>query len=310
MEGMFLINVTPLNIHKTLMDYCKILMNRFLLTEFRKGCYEIHVISDNPGALGQSPKIFEQNRRDKLSTQASNHYCDDLLASTKITSKQWREKFLNCRECKRRLVKFLGNYLLYSIEQHLQGQQVLYVAGCFEGNVGTTTWYVQSKGKPQPDPKYNSNAEETNTRVWLHATKTYHTNIAIMSPDTDVYHIGLPLLCTINKEVVVILSAVTSRELKVIHLGNFIKALQNDPDFAGTNADKIPKVMQTLYISTGCDYISFFSHIGKSTFLKYFYQYNGFIIAGTNPKTPGTLAETDQEIGFLAFLRLIGTVYF
>ena len=48
--------------------------------------------------------------------------------------------------------------------------------------------------------------------------------------------------------------------------------------------------------------------------MKYFYQYAGFITGGTN-QYPGTLADTglntaelNQE--FLAFLRLIGTVYF
>ena len=43
----------------------------------------------------------------------------------------------------------------------------------------------------QPDPLFASNAEETDTRVWLHATQ-----ILILSPDTDVYFIGLPLQCT------------------------------------------------------------------------------------------------------------------
>ena len=73
--------------------------------------------------------------------------------------------------------------------------------------------------------------------------------------------------------------------------------------------------MQTIYVVTGCDYISFFSQIGKATFLRYFYQYTSFITAGNDPSTPGTLYDVGLEsdnykLGYLAFLRLIGTVYF
>ena len=66
---------------------------------------------------------------------------------------------------------------------------------------------------------------------------------------------------------------------------------------------------------SGCDYVSFFSEIGKATFLRYFFQYASFITSSEDQLTPGTLADTDLEgtafdAGFLAFLRLIGTVYY
>ena len=69
-----------------------------------------------------------------------------------------------------------------------------------------------------------------------------------------------------------------------------------------------------LFITSGCDYISFFSNIGKASFLRYFFQYASFITSN-KPETPGTLADTSlkektYEIGFLAFIRLIGTIYF
>jgi len=65
-------------------------------------------------------------------------------------------------------------------------------------------------------------------------------------------------------------------------------------------------------VCTGCDYISFFSQLGKATFLRYFFQYASFITGG---EQPGTLADTQlnersYKLGFLAFMRLIGTVYF
>ena len=68
--------------------------------------------------------------------------------------------------------------------------------------------------------------------------------------------------------------------------------------------------IQTIFVATGCDYISFFSGIGKATFLRYFYQHAEFISSGKY-NLPGTLADVDIEANsrFLAFLRLVGTVY-
>ena len=65
---------------------------------------------------------------------------------------------------------------------------------------------------------------------------------------------------------------------------------------------------------TGCDYVSFFSGTGKATFLRNFFQHSQFI-TGVSPNTKGSLSDTlmDGDIyekGFLAFLQLIGTVYF
>ena len=62
--------------------------------------------------------------------------------------------------------------------------------------------------------------------------------------------------------------------------------------------------MQTLFICTGCDFVSFFKSLGKATLLNNFYQYANFI---------GSLHKTQPENrndGFLAFIRLIGTSYF
>ena len=114
---------------------------------------------------------------------------------------------------------------------------------------------------------------------------------------------------------IVQVSTYSARELRLLNLSNLISALQNDPDLAHVNPSVLAKVMQTIYVVTGCDYISFYSQIGKATFLRYFYQYTSFITAGNDPSTPGTLYDVGLEsnnykLGYLAFLRLIGTVYF
>lgn len=241
------------------------------------------------------------------------HYCDDINGEKPINYKKWREEFLKCRQCKRSLVIFLGNYLLQSIQMSLQPLQVLYVAGCFKNEISNTAWFAKGTNKPQPDPNLYSNAEETDSRIWLHATKAEKRKILVQSPDTDVYHIGLPLTCISSKEVVIQLSSVNSQEVKIINLSKFALTLKNDPDMVGISCELVPKIMQTIYIATGCDYISFFNNLGKSTFLKYFFEYSSFITAGTNINTPGMLSDTEphqQELGYYSFLRLVGVVYF
>ena len=90
--------------------------------------------------------------------------------------------------------------------------------------------------------------------------------------------------------------------------------LHDDPDLARIDNNILPKIMQTIYVATGCDYTSFFSQIGKATFLRYYFQYASFITGGID-STPGTLAHTllsdgSYKLGYLAFVRLVGTVYF
>ena len=197
------------------------------------------------------------------------------------------------------------------MHKHLLQTQTLYLAGGFEDPIADTCWFVQYNGKPQPDPKYNSNAEETDTRLWVHVKQTEYTRILVLSPDTDIYHIGLPLTRQ-NKQVVIQVSPINSKEIKFLDTSALSLALQNDPDLAGMEPNNLPQIMQTMFVCTGCDYISFFSGIGKATFLRYFFQYASFI-SGANSQ--GSLSniqlqEDDYKKGFLAFLRLVGTVYF
>ena len=175
-----------------------------------------------------------------------------------------------------------------------------------------TTWFVEGGTLPvQPDPLFASNAEETDTRVWLHARKTACTQILILSPDTDVYFIGLPLQCTQEKSIVIQISQFFSRELRLLNASNLLTALRNDPNVAGIEPNTLAKVFQVLYVTTGCDYVSFFFSLGKTTFMKTFFQHAQFI-TGQLPYTSGTLSDTSlvherYEQGFLSFLRLVST---
>ena len=141
-------------------------------------------------------------------------------------------------------------------------------------------------------------------------------SMLIISRDTDVYHIGLPLPCTQTKEIIMQISALSSRELQLLNITNLVQAFKTDPDLALLDQEKLPAIMQRVYAVSGCDYVSFFSGLGKATFLRYFFQYATFITAGSSHhlSTEGTLADTDldsnYELDYLAFLRLVGTIYF
>ena len=78
---------------------------------------------------------------------------------------------------------------------------------------------------------------------------------------------------------------------------------------AGLEPAKIPQIVQTLFVCTGCDYISFFSGVGKATFLRYIFS----TVYGATAE--GSLADIQLTTGnfkrgFLAFLQLVGTAYY
>ena len=77
----------------------------------------------------------------------------------------------------------------------------------------------------------------------------------IMSPDTDVYNIGIALHHTEHKQLIVQLNAYSARQLRLLSMSNFIKALSTDPDLAHVQCQHLAQILQTLYVTTGCDYI-------------------------------------------------------
>ena len=102
-EGMFIINTSPLGAHRTYGEYAHFLFRRFVMTHMNRGS---HILFDNPERL-ELPKNFERERRDK-SSAVSIHTCDTIKA---IPTK-WREGVINCRQCKRSLTIFLSKYWL------------------------------------------------------------------------------------------------------------------------------------------------------------------------------------------------------
>ena len=102
---------------------------------------------------------------------------------------------------------------------------------------------MQNNIRPQPDPRYTCNAEEADTRIWVHVRKTKCTQVLILSPDTDVYNIGLPLVPRSGKEVVVQISPLNSKDTKYVHLCALHSALHHDPDLASLNSTQVAQIL-------------------------------------------------------------------
>ena len=108
----------------------------------------------------------------------------------------------------------------------------------------------------------------------------------VYSPDTDTYHIGLPL---VSREVYVRVDMPGSQERKYINIPKLSTAICNDPDLQQLSQPEKVKVMQVLFIATGCDFTLFFRSLGKSSIDRTFCQHAEFISSGE--AVPGLLSE-------------------
>ena len=173
LEGMFMINTSPLTTHSTMKDYSQFLLRRFVLHHLTNGCSEAHIVFDNPGRQPNSPKSFERKRRDDTATLSSDHkhiaFSDECPVPL-----NWRD-CLACRECKRALVLYLGQSFKHlSVGTcKLRGNQKVVLAGCFSGVEEDQAWEVTTGGV-QPVPTLSCEAEEADTRVWLHVDSCAH----------------------------------------------------------------------------------------------------------------------------------------
>ncbi len=307
---MFFLNCKPLRNTHTICDFSKFLFDRFLLPHYQAKVNEVHMLFDAPRDMNKfNPKVYEQKRRDNSIGCASSHQHVKFNPSTEIATISW-SSFISCRECKRSVIEAIGLAFLQSVRLQLRPEQVLYLSGCF-GNNSTLMLSGNPQSLPSPASNYKSNSAEADMRIWRHATQTTGRHILIYSPDTDIYNIGLSLFEILtNKDVYVQIDVLHSQTKLYIHINDLIKALQLDPDLANLEKSKLANIFQMLFITSGCDYVSFFSGHGKSAFFQVFFQHADFITGRSMPGSLSDSGEKNKENGFLAFLRLIGTLYF
>ena len=131
--------------------------------------------------------------QDQKNPISDDHCCSNFTEDMVIPPK-WRENVLNCRKCKRNLVGFLSHHFLKKIKQKLQPQQRFVTAGGFSGVLSNQALFTEPNRTPQCDSRLACNAEESDMRIWLHVIHSAGQKKLVLSPDTDVYHIGLPIV--------------------------------------------------------------------------------------------------------------------
>ena len=104
-----------------------------------------------------------------------------------LVPKNWRS-LLSCRNCKQNLTAYVGDELLKLGPNCLVSPQMLIV------NIATTSYSTDKDGNKSPVPNLRTNASEGDLRVWLHCIQSRGTRKLIVSPDTDNYHIGIPIV--------------------------------------------------------------------------------------------------------------------
>ena len=150
------------------------------------------------------------------------------------------------------------------------------------------------------DHTLQCNAEEADTRLWLHAIKSERCKMLVFSPDTDTLFIGQGMVNVLTMDVVIQVGKGAS-DKKFIHLNALVQALSNDVDLNPIPTENRSKVLQSLFVLNGCDCTSFFVGFGKVVFFKAFYAYSEFTSGES-----GALSHLLNDESYLAFLHMIG----
>ena len=241
--------------------------------------------------------------------------------------KVWKP-FIKSKQNKISLCDFLSNFVVeHGNEICGPGQSIVTAGGFTQTN---RALYVDNQCRKFMK-ELESNHEESDSRVIFHIKKSFYKSFLLYSPDTDVYHIALPLL--IEKNVIV--------QLQTNKIGNRFLSLDNlrrslDTDDCLENIPRIDryKYIRMIFICSGCDNVSsFYGHMKKYHFLDIGKKYSKFILYGTVDKTtlPKTFGFLDcppndcktcnsssmcqsctkiLRTSVLGFYRLIGCLYF
>ncbi|CAG2204296.1 unnamed protein product [Mytilus edulis] len=298
-DGMFIINTSPLASHQTFGDYGDFLFNRWIIKYYNQyTANEVHLLFDDPNRNGVSPKDIERTRRNTVVQEPVVRTC--ISSDTPLLS-NWRN-FIAVRHQKRLLVNFLSEYFLSLSLTYFSTNQCCFVtAGGFDDDRKDRAISIL-KGQVVDYDLASGNHEEADTRVWLHASVTTADQVIIYSPDTDVFFIGLPLVSDLNKTVYVQLRD-SPYNNSFLSMDKLVKCITlNDSLLQGI--DSVLICMQLLFIYSGCDFVSYFRGCGKKTFFDVFRKHASFIVGN------GSFSDVHGHNGLYSFYRLICSVYF
>ena len=306
----FLLQTAPTR-GDTIRKYSESLMRWHIMPHYQRGATEVHLIFDRECKVGFNPKQCEQDRRDSTHSQSHSHTHLVELRPNSAAPHPWTD-YINCRLCKYKIFEAVQMTYMQTGRASLEGPQKLILAGCQQsGPALDSAWEVSKESMvPQPQPAYTSNADESDCRIWKHVAGTTKTNILIYSPDTDVFNIGLGFDHLLAQKSITVQLNLPNKTQRFIDVNVLVRHLTQDPNLATLPPGRKGLILQTLYITSGCDYVSYFSGFGKAKFFQTFYEHANFICGTVMEGCLSQTQESNREKGFLAFLRLIGTLYF
>ena len=94
---------------------------------------------------------------------------------------------------------------------------------------------------------------------------------------------------------------------RFMHLNAVSRAIELDPHLSGIPSNFRCQALQTLHVSSGCDYVSWH---GKGKFLSTFFQYATFIAGGDPSGSSEEVSLGKESPSFLSFVRLVECAYF
>ena len=215
---------------------------------------ELHLVFDDPNRNGPSPKAIESERR-YLHRQNDHTSCIAIPVADGVPLPQNWQAFLGNRPQKRLLVNYISMKILDpETTAHLRSHQKIVVAGGFDGKWRDKAFSIKRGQAPTWEPSLSSNHEEGDSRVWLHAFSSGKAQVLIYSPDTDTYHIGLPLLEKyIHTEVTVQLApsppATPYSDSRFLLLNRLRQALHHDLDLADIEQSTLTAVFQVVFVT-------------------------------------------------------------
>ena len=164
------------------------------------------------------------------------------LTCTEFTSvpEKWRD-VLSCRACRISPTNYIAEEMLCLVPHPLQSHQK------FTTNIGNTPFSCKRVTQRYVKTELLMHADEADLRVWLQCKNSGDVNKLIFSPDTDIYHIGLPLLTTFPEHHIIIqLSRHTNEQARYQDMNHLLIALQNDPDLSLVPLEIQPQVLPSL----------------------------------------------------------------
>ncbi|CAC5419073.1 unnamed protein product [Mytilus coruscus] len=165
---------------------------------------------------------------------------------------------------KRKLVNYLSyQFITLSLQIFQNHECVVVTAGGFDDvNVDEAlSSHGGGDGSIVECCHLNGNHEEGDTRVWLHAIQSKSQRIIIYSPDTDTFFVGLPFIDSIGDKTIHLQLKDSCFDHQFVDMRMFALQISNDMCLKGlsTSVD----CLQMVYISSGCDFVSFFHGYGK-----------------------------------------------